>query len=75
MFRHRNPDLQECTLEKDGEKLNFAIVNGFKNIQNVVQKMKRKRYPYDYVEIMACPSGKDLSKKRQRYHCVRCDDL
>ena len=53
----RNADLRECVVEKDGEKLKFAIVNGFKNIQNIVQKMKRKRHLYDYVEIMACPSG------------------
>jgi len=57
MFHYRNADLLECALEKNGEKLNFAIVNGFKNIQNIVQKMKRKRHMYDHVEIMACPSG------------------
>jgi len=37
--------------------LKFAIANGFRNIQNLVQKMKRKRCDYDFVEIMACPSG------------------
>lgn len=55
----RNPDFREVTLEKDGkEVLKFAIANGFRNIQNLVQKLKRGKSPYHYVEVMACPSGK-----------------
>jgi len=54
----KNNDFKEVTLEKDGVVLlKFAIANGFRNIQNLVQKMKRKRCDYDFVEIMACPSG------------------
>jgi iron only hydrogenase large subunit-like protein len=51
--------MKEATLEVDGiVVLRFAIANGFRNIQNLVQKLKNKRCPYDYVEVMACPSGK-----------------
>ncbi|XP_050532652.1 cytosolic iron-sulfur assembly component 3 [Daktulosphaira vitifoliae] len=54
----RNLDIKEATLEIDGViVLRFAIANGFRNIQNLVQKLKSKRCYYDYVEIMACPSG------------------
>ena len=55
----KNSDFKEITLENnDGEVLlTFAIANGFRNIQNLVQKMKRKRCTYDLVEVMACPSG------------------
>ncbi|XP_063225793.1 probable cytosolic Fe-S cluster assembly factor v1g210509 isoform X2 [Bacillus rossius redtenbacheri] len=54
----RNPDFREAVLEKDGEVvLRFAIANGFRNIQNLVQKMKRGKTAYHYVEVMACPSG------------------
>ncbi|XP_075969136.1 putative cytosolic Fe-S cluster assembly factor GL21135 [Anticarsia gemmatalis] len=54
----RNPDFREVILEKDGkEVLRFAIANGFRNIQNLVQKLKRGKSPYHYVEVMACPSG------------------
>lgn len=54
----KNADFQEINLELDGQvKLSFAIANGFRNIQNLVQKMKRKRCNYDFVEVMACPSG------------------
>lgn len=56
----RNNDLQEISLEREEGTLRFAIVNGFRNIQNIVQKLKRKKNPYDYVEIMACPSGQFL---------------
>ena len=54
----KNSDFQELNLQVDGEtKMTFAIANGFRNIQNLVQKMKRKRCQYDFVEVMACPSG------------------
>ncbi|XP_015921210.1 cytosolic Fe-S cluster assembly factor narfl [Parasteatoda tepidariorum] len=54
----RNQDLKEVVYEKDGKTLlRFAIANGFRNIQNIVQKLKRGKSPYHFVEIMACPSG------------------
>ena len=56
---HRNKDFQEVTLERDGEVLLcFASTYGFRNIQNLVQKLKRGKSPYHFVEVMACPSGK-----------------
>jgi len=55
----KNNDFKEITLEDENNTtiLKFAIANGFRNIQNLVQKMKRKRCDYDFVEVMACPSG------------------
>ncbi|XP_051572866.1 cytosolic Fe-S cluster assembly factor narfl-like isoform X4 [Myxocyprinus asiaticus] len=54
----KNKDFQEVTLEKDGTVLlQFAAVYGFRNIQNLVQKLKRGKSPYHFVEVMACPSG------------------
>ncbi|NXG83383.1 NARFL factor, partial [Stercorarius parasiticus] len=54
----KNKDFQEVTLEKDGViLLQFALAYGFRNIQNLVQKLKRGKSPYHYVEVMACPSG------------------
>lgn len=54
----KNSDFHEISLEVDGQvKLKFAIVNGFRNIQNIVQKLKRKKCDYHFIEIMACPSG------------------
>lgn len=54
----RNPDFREVTLEHDGKPvLCFAIANGFRNIQNLVQKLKRGKSSYHFVEVMACPSG------------------
>lgn len=62
-FDVRNQDFREVTLECEGEVvLRFAIANGFRNIQNVVQKLKRNKCPYHFVEIMACPSGKALQE-------------
>ena len=54
----RNKDFQEIVLSCDGEdKLRFAFAFGFRNIQNIVQKIKRKKCNYHFIEIMACPSG------------------
>ncbi|XP_010872545.2 cytosolic Fe-S cluster assembly factor narfl [Esox lucius] len=54
----KNKDFQEVTLEKDGiVLLRFAAAYGFRNIQNLVQKLKRSKSPYHFVEVMACPSG------------------
>lgn len=56
----RNHDFREVSLEKDGKVLlKFAIANGFRNIQNLVQKLKRGKSQYHYVEVMACPAGKN----------------
>ncbi|KAJ8679882.1 hypothetical protein QAD02_015669 [Eretmocerus hayati] len=54
----RNPDFLEASLEINNESvLRFAIANGFRNIQNLVQKLKRGKCSYHYVEVMACPTG------------------
>ncbi|KAI4303555.1 hypothetical protein MLD38_039166 [Melastoma candidum] len=54
----RNADLQEVTLDVDGKiVLKFALCYGFRNLQNVVRKIKSGKCDYDFVEVMACPSG------------------
>ncbi len=54
----RNDDFKELNLVINGEtRLKFAFAYGFRNIQNLVQKLKKKTCDYHYVEIMACPSG------------------
>jgi len=54
----RNADFQEVFLEIDGKRvLNFASAYGFRNIQNLVRKVKLGKCEYHFVEIMACPSG------------------
>jgi len=54
----RNADMREVSIEYNGETvLRFAQAYGFRNIQNIVQKNKRGKLAYDFVEVMACPSG------------------
>ncbi|CAM6127308.1 unnamed protein product [Calypogeia fissa] len=54
----RNSDFMETTLENDGKVvLRFACAYGFRNIQTLVRKIKIGKCDYDFVEIMACPSG------------------
>eukprot|EP00798_Chlamydomonas_sp_ICE-L_P028447 gene28446-31591_t len=37
--------------------LRFGLAYGFRNIQTVVRKMRTKKCDFDFVEVMACPSG------------------
>ncbi|XP_057416884.1 protein NAR1 [Lotus japonicus] len=58
-FRNiRNSDFQEVTLEVEGKTvLKFALCYGFRNLQNIVRKLKIGKCDYHFLEIMACPSG------------------
>lgn len=50
--------MQEIELNTPtGSVLKFAQAYGFRNIQTLVRKIKRGNSQYDYVEVMACPSG------------------
>jgi len=51
-------DFKTATLEVEGKTvLTFATCYGFKHIQNLVRRIKTNKCTYDFVEIMACPSG------------------
>lgn len=54
----RNADFREVTLEVEGKTvLKFALCYGFRNLQNVVRKIKIGKCDYHFLEVMACPSG------------------
>ena len=63
----RNSDMHELVLEAQGQGgaqdakrplLRVARCYGFRNIQNITRQLKSpKGCPYDFVEVMACPSG------------------
>lgn len=47
-----------CCKQVDGKMaLKFALCYGFRNLQNIVRKVKINKCDYDFVEVMACPSG------------------
>ena len=56
----RNSDYQDYNLVENSSNhvlLRFAKVYGFRNVQNLVRKLKSLRVRYDYVEVMACPGA------------------
>ena len=54
----KNRDWKELVLEVEGRVvLRFVLAYGFRNIQKVMRDMKRGKANYDFVEVMACPSG------------------
>ena len=56
--QHRSSDYMELTYQHDGRTvLRFARMYGFRHLQSLVRSMKAGQCQYDYVEVMACPSG------------------
>ena len=54
----RNADIREVSLVVDGEeRLRFCQAYGFRNIQNIVRRVKSGKCPYQLIEVMACPGG------------------
>ncbi|KAI8371716.1 iron hydrogenase, partial [Radiomyces spectabilis] len=55
----KNADVREYMLQGDDGRvlLRFATAYGFRNIQNIVRKIKTGKCQYHYVEVMACPGG------------------
>lgn len=53
----RNADVTEFTLDTPDGALTFAMVYGFRNIQNILRRVKMGKCAYAFVEVMACPSG------------------
>jgi len=67
----KNKDFKEAVVQVDGKPvLRFAAAYGFRNIQSIVRRTQAKskdtpsvlpelnqNIDYDFVEIMACPSG------------------
>ncbi|XP_042486574.1 protein NAR1-like [Macadamia integrifolia] len=54
----RNSDFREVSLEVEGKTvLKFALCYGFRNLQNIVRKIKIGKCDYHFLEVMACPSG------------------
>ncbi|KAK5971887.1 Cytosolic Fe-S cluster assembly factor [Trichostrongylus colubriformis] len=51
-------NLEVLTVHRDGDVvLRAARVYGFRNIQNLVRKMKNSKSHYDYVDVQACPNS------------------
>ena len=55
----KNADVREYLLQSDDGRtlLRFATAYGFRNIQNIVRKIKSGKCSYHYIEVMACPGG------------------
>ena len=51
----KNKHYQEVTYP--GVPLKFVQAYGFQHIQNIIRKLKTAKCDYEYVELMACPSG------------------
>lgn len=50
-------DLKETTLTLGGREIRIAVVNGLKNADDLIKRMKAGEVSYDFVEVMACRRG------------------
>lgn len=58
LVQGRNADFREYSLDLgNGRLIRFAAAYGFRNIQGLIRKIKLGSCDYDFVEVMACPSG------------------
>lgn len=65
---------EKNNLQVEGKTvLKFALCYGFRNLQNVVRKLKNGKSDYHYLEIMACPSG--IFCSLQLFVCCRCFEI
>lgn len=53
----KNSDFKQYNFEMGGQIYKMAKCYGFRNIQKIVQLVKKNKCPYLYVEVMACPGG------------------
>ena len=53
----RNRNFMEVRVVEGDRETLFALVYGFKNIQNLVRDVRQRKCKYAYVEVMACPGG------------------
>jgi hypothetical protein len=51
------PIQQQQEQQQQRKSIKFARVYGFRNIQSVLLKLKRRKLDLDFIEVMACPSG------------------
>ncbi len=52
-----NEELKEATIVLGDREVKVAVVNGLKNADNLIKKMKAGEVYYDFVEVMACRYG------------------
>ena len=75
--------VKEVTVPYKGRDIKIAIVNGLKNVENLIKKIEAKEAEYHFVEVMACPNGciggggqprSDRDSKRKRSDALYSND-
>ncbi len=49
--------VKEAIVELDGKEIRIAVVHGLGHAEELVQKLQSGEVYYDFIEVMACPSG------------------
>lgn len=49
--------IKEATIKIGHRTLNVGIVNGIKNVDSLLEKIKNKECYYDFIEVMTCQGG------------------
>ena len=48
---------QEARFDIAGRSLNVAVAHGLKNVRQLCEAIRNREVRYDFVEMMACPTG------------------
>ena len=52
-----NDLVKEATIKVGDIDVNVAVVNGIKNVKNVIEDIEKGNSKYHFIEVMACPGG------------------
>lgn len=56
-MRNYKGSWQEARFDIAGRSLNVAVAHGLKNVRQLCEAIRNREVRYDFVEMMACPTG------------------
>ena len=49
--------IKEATYMVNGSEIRVAVVSGIKNAKKILERIKKKKVKYHFIEFMTCPGG------------------
>ena len=49
--------IKKAEIKIKNRTFKIAVVNGIGNAKRILEEIKKNKYAYDYIEVMACPGG------------------
>lgn len=75
--------IREAAVTINGQEIRVAIVHGLKNVEGILEQIRKGTSPYHFIEVMACEGGciggggnapKTMQKVRERQRAIYEED-